>query len=91
MLRYDYIKINTMLTVAVYGGSNNPPNYDYKKEVTLKRMDKYIARGFNIQLHPKHEEMYETINELFCNDVHPRRLIKYVDNGTIDLSKYDYI
>jgi hypothetical protein len=91
MLRYDYIKINTMLTVAVYGGSNNPPNYDYKKEVTLKRMDKYISRGFNIQLHPQHEEMYQTINKLFSNDVHPRKLIKYVDNGTIDLSKYDYI
>lgn len=91
ILKYDYIKINTMFTVAVYGGSNNPPNYDYKKKVTLKRMDKYITRGFNIQLHPQHEEMYEIINKLFTKDIHPKKFIKYVDNGTIDLSKYDYI
>lgn len=88
--KYDYIKINTMFTLAVYGGRKQPPYYDYKKKVTMKRMGKYISRGFDIKLHPQQEEMYDMINKLFDNKHNARYFIKYVDDGTIDLSIYDF-
>lgn len=86
--KYDYIKVNTMFTVAVYS-SYGPMYKDYKKEVTMKRMVKYCDRGFDIQLHPQHEEMHEVVNRLYSIHNSASDYIKYIDDGTIDLSKYD--
>lgn len=87
--KYDFIKVNTMFTLAYYPGMYDPPFYDYKRKVTMKRMDKYNARGFNIQLHPQHDEMYNNINKLFNKKINRRKIIKFVDDGTIDMSIYD--
>ena len=88
--KYNYIKVNTMFTISVYA-SYKESYKNYKHEVTMKRMKKYRQRGFDVQLHPKHEEMNNMIYKLFDNDHDEHTYIKYIDDGTIDLSKYDMI
>jgi len=88
--KYDYIKPNTRFMLHVYPQDNNEEG-----TLTMKRMDKYIERGFDIKQHPKYKEIEEFVrntlksNKYSLDNGRHQYNIKYIDNDEIDLSKYD--
>ena len=50
--KYDYIKPNTRFMLTIYEDDEEGDD-----EATKKRMAKYLGRGFNIEFHPKYEEI----------------------------------
>jgi hypothetical protein len=93
--KYDFIKPNTRFMDSVY-----PRDDERENIMTNIRMEKYIKRGFDIKFHPHYDEIdnfikdelklnkYNVINTI--NEGRHQNNIKYIDNGEIDLSKYDY-
>ncbi len=93
--KFDYIKPNTRFMVSVYERDNKLEDIQ-----TKTRMKKYIERGFDIKLHPQYDEIdnfiintlssnkYNAVNTI--NNGRHQNNIKYIDNGEIDLTKYDY-
>lgn len=57
--KYDYIKPNTRFMLTVY-----PYQIKDIKDVTNKRMEKYQEKGFNIQKHPKFDEINQHIKDI---------------------------
>lgn len=83
--KYDFIKPNTRFMLAIY-----PHNFnEHKNTLTETRMKKYIERGFNIKPHPDYDEIDNFIKNILKSNKYSNN-IKYIDNGEIDLSKYDY-
>jgi len=56
--KYDFIKPNTRFMLSVY-----EPNEEYDNKCTERRMGKYLEREFDIKLHPKYDEINETVFE----------------------------
>jgi hypothetical protein len=86
--KYDFIKINAMFLSAFY---ETDPSTLHAQDVTTERMNKYMNRGFNIQVHPKHDEMYQLLTKI-CNqtgDNKNKYILENIDNGVFDLSIYD--
>jgi hypothetical protein len=91
MNKYDFIKPNTRFMLSVY-----PQDDELEEILTIKRMNKYIERGFDIKLHSCYNEIDIFIKDTLksykyaSEDKYHQYNIKYIDNGEIDLSKYDY-
>lgn len=89
--KYDYIKPNTRFMLHVYPQDDNDEGI-----LTIKRMNKYIERGFNIEQHPKYNEIEEFVrttlksNKYSLDNGRTQYNIKYIDNDEIDLSIYDF-
>ncbi len=85
--KYDYIKPNTRFMLTVY-----PYQIKDIKDVTNKRMKKYQKKGFNIQKHPKFDEINQHIKDIIESKRYGvnnyEYMINYIDDGSIDLSKY---
>lgn len=93
--KFDFIKPNMRFMESVYERDNKMESF-----LTELRMGKYYIRGFDIKLHPDYDEIdnfikdtlasnkYNAINTV--NNGRHQNNIKYIDNGEIDLSKYDY-
>ena len=56
-------------------------------------MQKYINRGFNIQLHPRYDEIDQHVQTTLSSKKYIKENyeynIKYIETGEIDLSIYD--
>lgn len=84
--KFDYIKCNTKFFFSIYQDVK-----DKSEKTTMKRMEKYRARGFNIQYHPQYQEMKIEINNIVGNYDYGRKfdIWKHIATGEINLSKYD--
>lgn len=85
--KFDFIKANTKFIFSIYQSIK-----DRSEESTIKRMEKYNARGFHITKHPLYEEMKKEIDNIVNDGYENGRnfnIYKYIANGMIDLSRYD--
>ncbi|CAK7994610.1 Hypothetical protein POVR1_LOCUS134 [uncultured virus] len=90
--RYDYIKCHSACLLGAY--ANDPIPEDVRLE---NRRTKYLNRGFNIQAHPRFNEMMEEINQITktrypfdgkCCHVGEGIWWERIIDGTLNLDKY---
>jgi hypothetical protein len=84
--KYDYIKPNTRFMLTVY-----PQQINVINDVTDLRMKKYQEKGFNIQKHPKFNEINQHIQDIIESNRYKNfhhYMINYIDDGSINLSYY---
>jgi hypothetical protein len=91
--KLDFIKPNTRFMLSMYPDNLGRDELLEGRILTAKRMDKYIARGFNIRYHLQYDEIDNFIKETLKSKKYVHNMshynIKYIESGEIDLSKYD--
>jgi len=92
--RKDYIKPNTRVLTNIY---DTETLYDRTQEVSDKRIQKYLDRGFDIQKHPQFTKIEDEILSIlnsnryiykYNNYYNSIDKIKYIEDGSINLDKY---
>ena len=86
--KYDYIKPNTKFMLKEYIDGDG----DILSR-TEKRKQKYIDRGFKIEKHLLFNEISDNINKITTSNIHlnvinNNDIIKYIDDGSINLDLY---